>query len=139
MGTTNVETSICQGGGLKKKKKKKKKKEKKRKEKSDCYLYTHPFFFQFFSHIVYYRILGRAPHLYSTSPLTIHSIYSSVQMPIPNPQSIPPPPNLTLSKRREIRTSETLERQPAPAAPKANVLNNQGFQTLELHWSNLLS
>ena len=56
------------------------------------YTYTHPFFFKFFSHKDYHRILGRVPcAIYILTLLASHSIYHSVHMPIPNPESIPPP------------------------------------------------
>ena len=45
---------------------------------SVIHTYTYPFLFRLFSHIGCHRILGRVP----CSQLTIHSIYSSVHMPI---------------------------------------------------------
>ena len=53
--------------------------------------HTHSFLFGFFSRIDYHRILGRALCAICRSLLAIHSIYLSVHMPTPNPQSIPPP------------------------------------------------
>ena len=48
------------------------------------YIYTHPFFFIFFPHIYYHRILRRV-----IVPFTVHSIYSNMHMQIPNSESIP--------------------------------------------------
>jgi len=62
------------------------------------YTYTRPFFFRFFPHIDYPRILGRVSVLYGRSLLTIHSVLISVNVPIPNPQSISPPPMTHLWK-----------------------------------------
>jgi len=51
--------------------------------------YTHIYFFHFFSHAGYYRILGRVPCAIHRSPLTICSKYNSVDMLSPKLQSIP--------------------------------------------------
>ena len=53
------------------------------------------FFFKFFSHLGYYRILSRFPVLYRRSFLVIYFKYSSVYTSIPNSQSISPSPYLT--------------------------------------------
>ena len=58
------------------------------------YIYIYTFSFRFFSHIDYYRILGRV--LYAIHYVFVgQSLYLSVHMPIPNHKSIPSIP-LTL-------------------------------------------
>ena len=51
---------------------------------NQLYIYIYPFFFRFFSHIGYYRILTKFPVLYSRSFLVICFMYSSVCMLIPD-------------------------------------------------------
>ena len=46
--------------------------------------YTHPFFFRFFSHVGYYRILSRVPCAVQGSIVVIYFIYSGVYMLIQN-------------------------------------------------------
>ena len=57
----------------------------------ELYMYTHPFFFRFFSHIqIITEYWIEFSVLYSRSPLVSYSIYHSVHMPISNLQSIFP-------------------------------------------------
>ena len=51
---------------------------------------TQLFLFRFFFHIDYHRIWVKFPRLYHRSPLTSHSTYLSVHMPIPYHQSTLP-------------------------------------------------
>ena len=55
------------------------------------YMYTHSFSFRFISHIDYHRILGKVPYVIQQVSVGWHSIYHSVNMPIPNPESTPHP------------------------------------------------
>ena len=52
-------------------------------------LYIHPFFFTFFSIMVYHKTLNIV--LYSRTLLFIHFLYNSLHLLIPNSQSFPPP------------------------------------------------
>ena len=54
------------------------------------YIYTHPCFFRFFSHIDYHRILNRVPYALQQVPIGQSFINCRVRVPVPNPQSIPP-------------------------------------------------
>ena len=54
------------------------------------YIYTHPFFCRFFSHIDYHRILDSYLSYTEGPHWPNHSIYHSVCMSIPNTQSTPP-------------------------------------------------
>ena len=53
------------------------------------YKYTYPFFFRFFSSLVYYRVLGRVP--WAIQSVILYFICSSVYMLISVSQFIPPP------------------------------------------------
>ena len=54
------------------------------------HIYVYLFFFRFFSHIGYYRILSRVLVLGSMSLLIIFIIYTSMYILIPTPYLFPP-------------------------------------------------
>ena len=65
-------------------------------QSSSLYRYTRPFFFRFFSHIGYSRILSRVPcAIYSRTSSLIHSKCNSLYL--PSPDSIPVPPHSPLA------------------------------------------
>ena len=54
------------------------------------YIYTHLFFFKFFSHLGYYRIASRVPCAIQQVLVYYYFIFSNVYMLTPNFQLIPP-------------------------------------------------
>lgn len=59
-------------------------------QQNDSVIRVHQLSFRFFYHVDYHRIWVEFSVVYSRSGVVNHSIYLSVHVPIPNPQSILP-------------------------------------------------